>query len=189
MQTDAVTRAPMTLPQEPNQRWSLDFAADQPIDGQRFRVPVVADDFTRQCLAHVGDPPLAGRRLAGEFDGLIHPSRQSAKHAPGSGTLYKRGDSIFTRRLDPRSLLRHYAQVRATATNHALSRAECPHRVSNPPPLAPAKAFSRSGCGRIFPWFSRVMRDGLSTGPCARRPGSGLSGPKFSGPLDFADLV
>ena len=41
-------------------------------------------------------------------------------------------------------------------------------RVAFPPPLALAKAFSRSGCGRIFSLFSRVMREGLSTGPCAR---------------------
>jgi len=33
------------------------------------------------------------------------------------------------------------------------------------------------------------MREGLSTGPAARRPGSGLSGPIFSGPHDCADLV
>jgi hypothetical protein len=52
----------------------------------------------------------------------------------------------------------------------------------SPPPLAPAKAFSHPGCGRIFPLFSRVVREGLSTATCARRPGSGLSGPIFSGP-------
>ncbi len=62
-------------------------------------------------------------------------------------------------------------------------------RIPVSPPLAPTKAFSRSGCGRIFPLFSRVMRVGLSTGPGARRPGSGLSGPIFSGPHDCADLV
>lgn len=33
----------------------------------------------------------------------------------------------------------------------------------SPPPLALAKAFSPSGCGRIFPLFSRVMRERLST--------------------------
>src|SRR5690606_10379210 len=57
------------------------------------------------------------------------------------------------------------------------------------PPLAPAKAFSRSGCGRIFSLFSRVMRVGLSTAPAARWPRSGLSGPIFSGPLDCAHSV
>lgn len=37
------TRAPMALPQGPNQRWSLDFVADQLVDGRRFRVLVVVD--------------------------------------------------------------------------------------------------------------------------------------------------
>jgi hypothetical protein len=37
--------------------------------------------------------------------------------------------------------------------------------------------------------FSRVMWEGLSTGPGARRHESGLSGPAFSGPVDCADLV
>ena len=59
----------------------------------------------------------------------------------------------------------------------------------SPPPLALAKAFSRSGCGRIFPLFSRVMREGLSTGAAAKSPGSGLSGPIFSGPVACGDLV
>ena len=61
--------------------------------------------------------------------------------------------------------------------------------VAFPPPLALAKAFSRSGCVRIFALFSRVMRQRLSTDLRARRPGSGLSGPIFSGPHDCADLV
>ena len=66
---------------------------------------------------------------------------------------------------------------------------EGPTPVAFPPPLALAKAFSRSGSGRIFPLYSRVMRVGLSTGPGAKRPGSGLSGPIFSGPVDCARLV
>ena len=62
-------------------------------------------------------------------------------------------------------------------------------RIPSTPPLSLAKAFSRSGCGRIFPLFSRVMRVRLLTAPAARRPGSGLSGPIFSGPVDCAVLV
>ena len=61
--------------------------------------------------------------------------------------------------------------------------------VAFPPPLALAKVFSPSGCGRIFALFSKVMRVGLSTGPGAKGPGSGLSGPIFSGPDDCAGLV
>ena len=44
------TRAPMTLPQGPNQRWSLDFVSDLLADGRRFRVLVAVDDFTREVL-------------------------------------------------------------------------------------------------------------------------------------------
>lgn len=45
------TRAPMLVPQWPNDRWSLDFVSDQFIDGRRMRVLVVVDDSTRECLA------------------------------------------------------------------------------------------------------------------------------------------
>ena len=32
------TRAPMTIPQGPNQRWSLDFVSDALVCGRRFRM-------------------------------------------------------------------------------------------------------------------------------------------------------
>jgi putative transposase len=65
------TRAPMAMPQGPNQRWSLDFVADQLVEGRRFRVLVVVDDFTRECLALVVDTSLSGQRVARELDALI----------------------------------------------------------------------------------------------------------------------
>lgn len=65
------TRAPMTLPQGPNQRWSLDFVSDMLTDGRRFRVLVVVDDFTRECLALVVDTSLSGIRVARELDALV----------------------------------------------------------------------------------------------------------------------
>lgn len=37
-------------------------------DGRRFRVLVVVDDFTRECLALVVDTSLSGVRLARELD-------------------------------------------------------------------------------------------------------------------------
>ena len=62
-------------------------------------------------------------------------------------------------------------------------------RIPPLPPLALAKPFSRSGCGRIFPLFSRVMRVGLLTGPRPERRTRVLSGPIFSKADDCADLV
>jgi putative transposase len=43
------TRAPMAIPQGPNQRWSLDFVADALSWGRRFRVLAVVDDFPGGC--------------------------------------------------------------------------------------------------------------------------------------------
>ena len=65
------TRAPMAMPQGPNQRWSLDFVADQLVDGRRFRVLVVVDDFTRECLALVVDTSLSGARVVRALDAII----------------------------------------------------------------------------------------------------------------------
>ena len=65
------TRAPMTLPQAPNQRWSLDFVSDVLADGRRFRVLVIVDDFTRECLALVADTSLSGLRVGRELDRIV----------------------------------------------------------------------------------------------------------------------
>jgi len=62
------TRAPMAIPQDPNQRWSLDFVSDTLSDGRRFRILCVIDDFSRECLATVVDNSLSGQRVARELD-------------------------------------------------------------------------------------------------------------------------
>nr|WP_154667607.1 IS3 family transposase [Leisingera caerulea] len=62
------TRAPMAIPQGPNQRWSLDFVSDTLSDGRRFRILCVIDDFSRECLATVVDTSLSGLRVARELD-------------------------------------------------------------------------------------------------------------------------
>jgi hypothetical protein len=53
-------RAPITIPQGPNQRWSLDFASDAL--GGRFWLLTIVDDLTRECR-HL--------RLVRELDFLI----------------------------------------------------------------------------------------------------------------------
>lgn len=65
------TRCPLALPALPNERWSLDFVSDAFMDGRRFRVLAVVDDFTRECLCLVADTSLSGTRLARELDSLI----------------------------------------------------------------------------------------------------------------------
>src|SRR5213080_4333146 len=51
------TRAPMLVPQWPNDRWSVDF--------------VVVDDCTRECLALIADTSISGIRVARELDRLL----------------------------------------------------------------------------------------------------------------------
>ena len=65
------TRAPIALPNGPNQRWSLDFVSDQLTNGRRFRILAVVDDFTRECLCLVADTSLSGLRVTRELDAVI----------------------------------------------------------------------------------------------------------------------
>ncbi len=60
----------MAIPQDRNQRWSLDFVSDALVDGRRFRILCVIDDFSRECLATVVDNSLSGERVARELDAI-----------------------------------------------------------------------------------------------------------------------
>jgi putative transposase len=80
------TRAPIALPQGPNQRWSLDFASDAFTDGRRFRILAVVDDFTRECLCLVADTSLSGLRVARELDAVIAARGRPAACVSDNGT-------------------------------------------------------------------------------------------------------
>lgn len=80
------TRAPLTLPEGPNQRWSLDFLHDQLSDGRRFRILALVDDFTRECLALVADTSLSGQRVGRELDAVIAERGKPAACVSDNGT-------------------------------------------------------------------------------------------------------
>ena len=80
------TRAPMTIPQGPNQRWSLDFLSDAFADGRRFRIFAVVDDFTRECLALVADTSLPGLRVVRELAAIIAVRGRPAMCVSDNGT-------------------------------------------------------------------------------------------------------
>ena len=61
----------MAVPDQANQRWSLDFVTDAFTDCRRFRILSVVDDFTRECLALVPDTSLSGAHVARELDSII----------------------------------------------------------------------------------------------------------------------
>jgi putative transposase len=76
----------MSLPHGANQRWSLDFVSDVLADGRRFRVLVIVDDFTRECLALVVDTSISGRRAARELDTIIAARKRPLMIASDNGT-------------------------------------------------------------------------------------------------------
>lgn len=80
------TRAPMTIPQGANQRWSLDFVQDALNDGRRFRILNVVDDFTRECLTSVVDTSLSGVRVIRELDRLCGMHGRPAMVVSDNGT-------------------------------------------------------------------------------------------------------
>ena len=80
------TRAPLAMPRDVNQRWSLDFLSDALGDGRRFRILAIVDDFTRECLALVADTSLSGLRVARELDILIAARSKPATVVSDNGT-------------------------------------------------------------------------------------------------------
>lgn len=59
----AVPRQPLTIPQVPNERWSMDFVHDALHDGRRIRLLNVVDDCTRESLAIEVNTSLPGTRV------------------------------------------------------------------------------------------------------------------------------
>ncbi len=80
------TRAPMAIPQGRNQRWSLDFISDSLIDGRRFRILCVIDDFGRECLAAIVDNSLSGIRVARELDKIAEVRKHPCMIVSDNGT-------------------------------------------------------------------------------------------------------
>src|SRR6059058_3298625 len=80
------TRAPMAIPQGPNQRWSLDFVSDALASSRRFRILTVVDDFSRECLALVVDNSLSGVRVARELDRVVETRQTPGMVVSDNGT-------------------------------------------------------------------------------------------------------
>jgi len=68
-----LTSAPRLVrvaPTRPNERWSMDFVSDATVNGRRFRVLNVVDEFTREALVTVVATSISGARVARELDML-----------------------------------------------------------------------------------------------------------------------
>jgi putative transposase len=66
---------PLLPAARPNERWSIDFVADQLGSGRRFRVLTIMDDFTRQWPMTIVDTSISGTRVARALEELsrTHP--------------------------------------------------------------------------------------------------------------------
>jgi putative transposase len=100
------TRAPMLIPEWPNDRWSLDFVADQFIDGRRLRILVVVDDCTRECLALIADTSISGIRVARELDRLLGDRGKPKTIVSDNGTELT--SNAILRWADDRKIAWHY---------------------------------------------------------------------------------
>jgi len=56
-------KQPLTIPEAPNQVWSIDFMSDTLVDGIRFRLFNVLDDFNRESLAIEVDTSMPSLRV------------------------------------------------------------------------------------------------------------------------------
>ena len=64
-------RMPMELPSRANQRWSMDFVADQLSSGRRFRVLNIVDDFTREMIGQLVSVSINGAMVARFLNQII----------------------------------------------------------------------------------------------------------------------
>lgn len=64
-------KQPLTIPTAPNQMWSIDFMSDSLVDGRKFRLFNVMDDYNRESLAIEVDTSLPSLRVIRVFEKLI----------------------------------------------------------------------------------------------------------------------
>ncbi len=64
-------KQPLTIPNAPNQVWSIDFMSDSLVDGRKFRLFNVLDDFNRESLAIEVDTSLPSLRIIRVLNRII----------------------------------------------------------------------------------------------------------------------
>lgn len=64
-------KQPLVTAQAPNETWSIDFMSDSLMDGRKFRLLNVLDDFNRESLAVEVDTSLPSLRVIRVLDALI----------------------------------------------------------------------------------------------------------------------
>jgi putative transposase len=81
----ALPRVAAPIPQQPDQRWSLDFVSDVFGAGRRLRIFAVIDDFTAECIGLVADTSLPGLRVGRELDAIVARRKRPAMIVSDNG--------------------------------------------------------------------------------------------------------
>lgn len=66
-----VARRERYIPRRPNQAWSMDFVADQLVNGERFRALTIVDVFSREALAIEVGKQLRAENVVGVCNRLV----------------------------------------------------------------------------------------------------------------------
>lgn len=67
----SVRRVEPVRPERPNQRWSMDFMADNLADGRRLRVLTIVDNYSRKCHRLEVDSSITGQRVVRVLDEIM----------------------------------------------------------------------------------------------------------------------
>lgn len=84
-------KQPLSVPTAPNQVWSIDFMSDSLVDGRKFRLLNIIDDFNRESLAIEVDTSLPTLRVIRVLDALVAqrgcPSNIRCDNGPDSSAI------------------------------------------------------------------------------------------------------
>jgi len=78
-------KQPLTIPLAPNQVWSIDFMSDSLVDGRRFRLFNVLDDFNRESLAIEVDTSMPSLRVIRVLNRVIEQRGKPANLRSDNG--------------------------------------------------------------------------------------------------------
>jgi putative transposase len=71
-----------------NECWSMDFVADQLVDGRRFRILTIVDNFTRESLAMCASQSIKGDNVVSVLDELISHRGKPARIQVDNGSVF-----------------------------------------------------------------------------------------------------
>lgn len=115
-------KEPLTTPTAANEMWSIDFMSDSLVDGRKFRLLNIIDDFNREALAIEVDTSLPSLRVIRVLERLI-----SERGCP-SGIRCDNGPEFISHKLqewcshESRNIILHFIQPGRPMQNAYIER-------------------------------------------------------------------